>query len=254
MKKLLAALGCMVVVLVTLIALAVFNLDLLVKIAANRFTSRVTKTEMKLDDARISLRSGELTLKGLVVGNPEGFQAPHGVKVKSIFANLDEKTLFKDTIVLDLLEVVGPELTYEKGAGTDNFKTIMNNVKASVQREKTARKETGQEEGQGKEVVIRDLIVRDGTVRLFMPTPTGQSMTASFSELHLRDLGKGGASASEIVAQILAALNSRIISAEVEAELKKGFGGAGSQVDKAGKDARRELEKAGDRLKGLLGQ
>jgi hypothetical protein len=252
MKKLVVAFGCGGVLLVTLFALAIFNLDVLVEMATNRFASRITKTEVKIDDAKVSLRSGEVTLKGLFLGNPDGFQAPHAMKVASIFANLDEKTLLEDTIVLDRVEVVGAEITYEKAAGTDNFKTILNNVKASVQGE--AAKQEAAQAGQSKKVVIRDFIIRDGTVRLFMPMLAGQNITVSLSEIHLRNLGKEGTSASEIVAQILASLQGKITSPQIGAELTKGLGKVGSQMEKSGKDVQRELEKAGDRLKGLLGQ
>ena len=54
------------------------------------------------------------------------------MRVKSIYIKVDKKSLMKDPIIIDRIEIARPEITYEKAKGTDNFRAIIDNVKKSV--------------------------------------------------------------------------------------------------------------------------
>ena len=68
------------------------------------------------------------------------------MKVGSIYAKVDKKSLTGNTIVIDRIEVVGPDITYEKGSGMDDFQTILNNVKKSADKGKPSEGETAKPE------------------------------------------------------------------------------------------------------------
>ena len=112
------------------------------------------------------------------------------MKVGSIRLDVDETSLTSDTIIINTIEVVAPEINYEKSGGNDNFKTILNNVKNSVTSDNTTSKGSP-EVKTGKKIIINNFIVRDGKVSLIMPSLGGRSLTASLPDIHLKGLGKG---------------------------------------------------------------
>jgi len=61
--------------------------------------------------------------------------------------------------------VVAPEITYEKMDGTDNFQTILNNIKRTAGAEKRSEKKSGGK-GNGKRIIIKNFILRDGKIKL----------------------------------------------------------------------------------------
>ena len=87
----------------------------------------MTKTDLRINDVSISLFSGEAKLKDFYLGNPKGFKSLEAMSVNAIYADVDEKSISRDPIIIDRIEVAGPKITYEKVARTDNFKTILNN-------------------------------------------------------------------------------------------------------------------------------
>jgi hypothetical protein len=270
MKKWILIGACAVVVIVIVIlVLGLSNLGPIIKSAINTYGPKITKTEVGLGDVDISIFSGEAKLKDFSLGNPKGFKSPQAMKVGSIFAKVDEKSLAGDTIVIDRIEVVGPDITYEKVRGTDNFQTILNNVKKSTDKGKPSRGETAKSrKEEGKKLLIRDFVVREGKVNLAVTTPLGEkTISASLPDIHLKDLGKerGGASPEDVFEKVFAALHEKITSPVVTDMLNKELKTMGTSLDSLSEAAGKQLEtlKAGgkegtgsvtDKLKGVLGK
>jgi uncharacterized protein involved in outer membrane biogenesis len=268
MKKWILIGGCAVVVIViVIVVLGLSNLGPIIKRAVNTYGPEITKTEVRLGDVDISLFSGQAELKDFLLGNPKGFKSPQAMKVRSIFAKVDKKSLTGNTIIIDRIEVVGPDITYDKVGGTDNFQTILNNVKQSEEKGKPSEEKTAKpekEEG-GKKLLIRDFIIREGKVNLAVSTPLGEkTVSASLPDIHLKDLGKegGGASPGKIFEEVFAALHEKITSPVVSDMLNKELKGMGTSLEAVGGTATKQLEtlKAGgqkgvtEKLKGLLGK
>ena len=133
MKKLLLIGVVGIVIIVGALVFGVSKLGPLIKTAVNTYGPKLTKTELSLGDVSISLLSGKAELKDFFLGNPKGFTSPEAMKVGSIFIDIDEKSITRDTIVIHTIEVIAPAITYEKMRGADNFKTIMNNISSASQ-------------------------------------------------------------------------------------------------------------------------
>jgi len=73
---------------------------------------------------RVSFLSGKATITNFIMGNPKGFRSAHAMKAASITVDLELGSLLGDTIVVKRIEVIRPDIVYEKRGGTDNFKTI----------------------------------------------------------------------------------------------------------------------------------
>ena len=269
MKRwILIGVGVLVAVIIILLVVGVSNLGPIIKTAVNTYGPKITKTQVQLGDVGVSLLSTEAKLKDLILGNPEGFKSEQAMSVKSIHVNLDEKSLTKDTIIIDRIEVVAPKITYEKIRGTDNFQTIMNNVKKSVGADKTTGSpaEKGKK-GEGKKILIRDFIVRSGKVNLTMAVLGENTVSADLPDIHLKNVGqeKGGSSPAEAFKEIFAALYTNIKSPAVTEVLNKGLKNlnidtqaitqeAKKQLEDVGQSAKDEVKSTTDKLKVIFGK
>jgi len=99
--------------------------------------------------------------------------------VGSILVDVDEKSLMGDTMVIDRVAVVGPEITLEKVRGTDSFQTILKNVKEATGQSGSSKKEPvkTEEKGTGKSLLIKDFVLKDGKVTLSESVLAGKSVT-----------------------------------------------------------------------------
>jgi uncharacterized protein involved in outer membrane biogenesis len=251
--------GAVLVILVALVFFGLSKIGPLIKVAVNTYGPQITKTEVRLGDVSVSIFSGEAKLKDFLLGNPKGFTAPQAMKVGSVYVNVDEKSLTKDTLVIDKIEVVRPEITYERAGGTDNFQTILNNV-MSATGQATPAKKPAAEKGGGKKLLIRDFVLKDGKVSLTMAGLAGKTVTASLPDIHLKDIGKdqGGTAPAEAFKEVFAALHKEITSSGVTDSLKKGLKDAGLSAEalggEAGKAAESAAGEAGKQLRGLFGK
>lgn len=260
--------GVLVAVIIILLVVGVSNLGPIIKKAVNTYGPNITKTQVELGDVGVSLLSREAKLKDFILGNPEGFKSEQAMSVKSIHVNVDEKSLTKDTIIFDRIEVVAPEITYEKIRSTDNFQTIMNNVKKSVGAD-TATKPSAEKgkKGEGKKILIRDFVLRNGKVNLTMAALGENRVSAELPDIHLKNVGqkKGGEFPSEVFEEILAALYTNIKSPAVTEVLKKGLKNlnidtqaitqeAKKQMEDVGQNAKEKVKTKTDKLKKIFGK
>lgn len=263
MKKLWLFIATVVVFALVVVIFGLSNLGPLIKKAVNTQGPKITGTELSLGDVDVSLLSGQATLQKFLLGNPQGFSSPHAVAVKSIYVDVVEKSLTGETIIIDRIEVVGPDIYYEKGAGSDNFKALQNNIRRAAGSGSSSKATTESGEG-GKKLLIRDLVIRDGVVHLAVKGLAGQEISAALPAIHLQNIGqdKAGVTPAEAAQQIFAALYGKISSPDVSAALNKGLqslqGGAeqlGQEaVQQAGEKATKEVEAAKEKLKGLFGK
>ena len=266
MKKwIFIGLGAIVVLLVVVVVVGISKLGPIVKMAVNTYGPKITGTELHVDDVGISIFSAEAKLKKFFLGNPKGFKSPSAMKVGYVYVDVDEGSLTKDTIIIKKVEVVGPEITYEKRGKTDNFKSILNNVQKNVPKGESAKKEPAKE-GSGKKLIINDFILKNGKVDLAVAMPGGvladQEIKADLPDIHLKDIGKkkGGASPAEVAREIFAALYGKIQSPMVMGALNdqlKKLGGVGVEtIEKAATDvvkgAGKEAGSVTDKVKGLF--
>ena len=273
MKKwILIGLCAVAVVVVAVVLVGLSNLGPIIKNAVNTHGPRITKTEVRVGDVGVSIFSVEAKLKDFHLGNPKGFTSPHAMKVGAINLNVDETSIAGNPIIIDKIEVLAPEISYEKIGNTDNFKTILNNVKKTAGEDKKTAQKQPEKKGSEKKIIIRNFIVKGGKVNLTMSMLSGRVITASLPDIHLKDIGKkkGGETAAEAFDEIFKSLYSDITSPDVTANLNQGLKSLGSSFEalKKGspegiKDAQKGIESLKDAgegvedvtktLKGLLG-
>ena len=224
MKRGLAIGGGIVVVLILVIGVGGYfllsNLGSIVVAAVERYGSEVTQTQVSLADAEVDITSGKGALSGLKVGNPSGFQTDSAISLGEIAVKLDTGSVTEKTIVVTEIAVTQPEVTYEVGATGSNIDAIRQNVEAfaaaqggggggggtSGGDQPTA--DGGADGGAERKLVIDDLYIRGGTVKVSATFLEGETLSAVLPEIHLTDIGKdtGGATPQQVVERIVAAL------------------------------------------------
>lgn len=237
-----------IVVVVAVIIFGLSNLGPIIKRAVNSYGPKITKTELHVADVSVSVFSAEAKIKQFFLGNPTGFKTPSAMKVGSVIVNVDEKSLSSNTIVVDRIEVITPEITYEKIGKNDNFNTILKNITKTSGSEKSS-KEGSEKKGPGKKLIIQDFIVKKGKVNLDLSVygMGDKQISVPLPDIHLKDIGKkkNGASPAEAFKEVFAALYGTITSPAVTDVLSKQLTSLGVNFDSLGEDA---IKKLGDTM------
>lgn len=229
-----------VVVIVLVIALA--SVDSIVKAAIERVGSDVTKTTVTVEDVSISLRSGEGTIRGLVIGHPQGFEE-RTMRIGEARLALDIASLTSDTIIIREISVTAPQVTVEVNSAGTNVSRLQETLAQGGG--STASSDDNPEDK--KKLVIERITIADGRVDL-KAAGIDRGVGADLPSITLRDIGKesGGAEPADIAKVILAAVTSAAGQAAVRSGvLQKLESGVGDK-------AKSLLEKGTGGVRGIL--
>ena len=262
MKKLLKILLIVVPILVIVgLTVLYFSLGSIIRTGVETMAPKVTKTSVTLEDFDFSLFSGKIDIKGVTVGNPEGFKTPSAFKLDRVRVVVAPGSLLSDRIVVREIYIDGPQITYELSLSGSNIGRLKENVEAfagmadgAPAEPAEAEPESGEDEGPGKKVQIDDFLLKNGKVSLSATVMGGKALTVPLPEVHLTDIGKesGGKSMGEIVSEIFAAVASSITEVASGAGDLLKTGGEALQ-DSAGKAGETVKEGASNVLKGVKG-
>jgi len=235
MKKIIRLVLIAVVVLALLVVVGVhFFLDGAIKRGVETIGPKLTKTQVTLNNVSLSLLSGSGKMKGLVVGNPEGFKTQSAISVGNASLALQPKSLLADKVVVNSILFEAPEITFETDLKSVNLKKILSNVEeASGGSEKTPSQPKQSEAKAGKKLQVDDFLIKGGKVHVNVPI-MNQSATVNLPEIHMQDLGKGpdGITAAEL---------SRLVLKEIVAKAEDAASSALSDMAKDGKFLTKDL-------------
>ncbi len=264
MKKWIIRIVLAVVVLLVIgfIVVAV-QLDAILKKSVETIGPSVTKVDVKLEMAHLSVMGGNLKLKGLLVGNPPGYKSDFSMKLGSIEVTVKPSSIFSDKVIVDKIDIEGAEMTIEGGINDNNLTKIQANVNDVVG---GATPEGGQKgspppsEGgskSGKKLQITDFVMNGtkvhATLSVFGKTLTIPTLT--IPSIHLTNLGAGsdGVTPGELTRDVINEVTKQVIP-ELTAEATKVGKGALDAVGNFGKDGGDSVKKATSGLKSLFGK
>ncbi len=244
MKKLLIVLVLVVALAVGGGAILLSSVNSLLVKAVNTYGPDLVRTSVHLDEADISFWDGKGTLKGFSIGNPDGFRGEYSFRVNTIHAALDVGSLKDDVVVIDQIDVVAPDILYERTLNSDNLQTLVRNIRQATGTEKKSAGSRTTEEAKESRVLIRELIIRNGKVSLLLPgmnDPVGITLP----DIRLYDIGKesGSAAFSEVAVLILQSVSDAVLSSS-----RNAVGGAENILRDAGTNIGSQLDTAGDKL------
>lgn len=254
MKKWLVRIGlAAVALLIVVIAAVVIFLDGIVKKGVETAGPMITKVEVKLDKASVSLWGGSADLKGLVVGNPPGYTTECAMKIGDVSVSLKPMSVLSDRIVIRSIQVKSPEITIEGGLKENNLTKIESNLNGAPS--SSSGGATPAQGGKAKKLQVGDLEVSGAILHVKSPLLAGKMVSVPLPAIHLTDLGNGseGVTAAELTKKVMSSLMKEIVPAATKALSNAGADalGLGKDAGKQGEDA---LKKAGSGLKSLIGQ
>lgn len=248
-KRRLMVLGavCVLFLLLVFVAITVW-LKPLIRKGVETYGPDIVDAELKVDEVTIGPYRGLADIKGLVVGNPEGFKEPTAIDAKSVEVRLRLRSLLTDTVVIKEILIEEPVITYEKGQGSDNLRHLQKNAM------EWAKSLSSGDSESSKKVVIERFRVRNGTLRVKLPGLP--AVPVRLADIERRNIGGESSDVMNFGQATEDLLGSLHLNAS-DAVAK-----AGDSIEKAGKEALesgkdlgdKAIKGAGDAIKGLFGQ
>jgi uncharacterized protein involved in outer membrane biogenesis len=247
MKKLLIRIliGLVVLVIVVVVAIGLF-LDSAIKKGVETVGPQITKVDIKLDGVNLSLRAGSATIKGLVVGNPEGYKTPHAISVGSASVVVRARSVLSDKIIIKSIRVEAPEITYEGNLlGADNLHKILGNVSSAAGTGSGADSASSSGGKPAKKLQVDDFLITGAKVIVSIKGTGGLAAPVTIPDIHLSNLGQGpeGITAAELTKQVLEIVTADVVKYAVSQATDIGKGVLDTATG-AGKGTTESVEKA----------
>jgi len=224
-----------VLIVVVVIGLSLF-LDSIVKKGLETVGPKITRVSINVDAVNLSLLNGSAKVKGLVVGNPEGYKTPQAISIGSTDVGVNPLSVFSDKIVVRSVLVETADITFEGGLSGNNLSKIMDNVNASAKRGGPASTNTTAKAANesGRRFEVDDLLITGAMVHVSLTGMGGRETTLPLPDVHLTNLGKNGAgiTATDLTRCVLGAITTGAIKAVANATTN-----IGKNAGNLGKDA-----------------
>ena len=259
MKKILVrGLVALVVVVLLVVVCIGFFLDGAVKRGVETVGPMLAKVEVKLNSVNLSLLSGSGKIKGLLVGNPEGYKTPSSIQVGTASLALQPSSIFSDKVIVKSIRVDAPEITFETDLKGNNLSKILANLQAATGSADNAPStptpaDKSKQAKAGKKLQVDDFLITGGRIHVTLTTLGTQSATVPLPEIHLAALGQGpeGITTAELAKRVIEAIEKEAIKASsaTVADLAKN---ATALTKAIGTNATGTVDKISQGLGGLL--
>jgi hypothetical protein len=209
MKKIIWIVGLGLVVLLIVIVVAIgLNLGPIIKVGMEQIGPKVAQVSVKVDEVDVAILTGSATVKGLIVGNPQGFSTPQAISVGNIAVKLDPLSVTSSKIVVLSIHVESPEITFEGGLSNNNLTKIADNVNAAAKNIAPA-----QSNKPAPKIEVDDFLITGAKVHLYF-TGLGNK-DISLPDIHLTDLGRdsNGLTPAELTSAVMGAVSRDTLTA-----------------------------------------
>jgi hypothetical protein len=246
LKKLAVVVAVVVAAVVVFVAIGVSNLGGIVAKAIETVGPKITKTTVTVAGVSLSPSSGAGEIRGLVLGNPEGYSSPHSIELGSARIAIDPKSILADKVHITSVAITQPVITIEGGLGDNNLKKILANAQSFAGSEKS--KPAGDANaGPSKKLQVDDVTLTGAQVAVKFSMLGGKGLTVPLPDIHLTGLGTGpdGITGGELAQKIISSLYDEAIPAVTKAVA----GAAGSVGDAAKSGVEKAAKGLGDLFK-----
>lgn len=264
-KKILAITGAVILVL-----LVVFMLSLgqIIKTAVNTAGPKLAGVPVHLNSAIVNPLTGRVRIKGLVIGNPAGFNTPSAMELNDFKLNIKMSSLFSKAIVIQEILIDAPQITYEKSLRSSNLSTLQANLAPKETAAPKTEAAPEKKKGAAKKVIIDDFQFNGAKVNVTITALGGHKVSLPLPPVHLKNIGRssGGASPAEVVSEVFGSISKAVVqvassTGNMAGKALKGTGGAakgalknaGSMATDAAKGATDAAKGAADSVKKGIG-
>lgn len=220
MKKFLWIFGVGAAALLVVVSLGVgFYLGPIVKIGLEQLGPRIAQVAIKVDAIDISLITGSAAIKGLVIGNPEGYASSQAMSVGHVAVRVSPMSCVTHKIVVYSVHVESPEITFEGGLSRNNLSKILDNINSFSKNlnpstpSSPSNTAASSSSNPALKIEVDDFLVTGAKVHVNLSGLVSRDI--SLPDIHLMDLGKdsGGLSPSDLAGTILKVISKDTLTA-----------------------------------------
>lgn len=223
-----------------------FYLDSIVKSSIEIVGSSVLGTAVTVDSVSISPLSGQGTISGLRVENPEGFDSQYAFELDSVLVSIDVNSVFTDAAEIESIIIMQPIVTYETKITTDNIRTLLDNLSEG----EVTSSDPEVTDDSAQQIVIREFRMVDSQLN-FVSSLVSAPIT--LADIEIRDIGAEGgtASAANAVRVVLQELIGSILDADLPSLdlLRESVEG---RIEDGAQRVEEAVEDLGGRLRNIL--
>jgi hypothetical protein len=247
MKKWHKRLGITLLVILSLLIISTSLVgDYLIKQTVNTAGPKLLRVPVSLEDVTFRPILGRVALKGLHIGNPEGFKSKSLFDIARLDIRLRVRSLFTSKIIIDSIDISGTELTYERNLKTSNIDSLMTKLAPppAAGEEKEIAKPS-QKEAPGKKVIIKKLSINGTRVHVALTALGGHGFILPLPPIYLSNIGgnEDGVTFSEALTEIMGAIVKSVSNAVV---------GSGKLLGSSAAEIGKGAEKAVEGIKNLF--
>jgi uncharacterized protein involved in outer membrane biogenesis len=242
MKKVLLIAGAAILILIVVL---MFSLGRIIKTGVNTMGPKLAGVPVKLETAVVNPLTGMVQIKGLVVGNPVGFNTPSAMELGDFKLKIKMSSLFSEAIVIEEILISEPQITYEKSLKSSNLSTLQANLTSTAaETPAPAAPEAKPEKkkGEAKKVIIDAFLFDGAKVNVTITALGGKKLTIPLPPIHMQNIGRasGGAKPVEVISEVFNAISKVVFEA-----VAAGGEMAGKALKDVGNNAENALKDAG---------
>ncbi|PCI75852.1 MAG: hypothetical protein COB20_11950 [SAR86 cluster bacterium] len=223
-----------------------FYLDSIVKSGIEVVGSSVLGTAVTVDSVSLSPLSGQGSISGLRVENPEGFDSQYAFELDSVLININVNSVFTDAAEIESIIIMQPIITYETKITSDNIRTLLDNLSEGG----SASSDPEASDDSGQQIIIREFRMVDAQLN-FVSAIVSAPIT--LADIEIRDIGaeNGTASAANAVRVVLQELVTSILGADLPSldELRESVE---DRIQDGAQRVEEAVEDLGGRLRSIL--
>lgn len=262
MKLTVRIVAILAVVLVLLAVAGFLFIDSIARSTIEQATAYATDVEVTLDGADLGVTSGTLTLRGLTIGNPEGYDGDHFLTLDEGDMDVELSTVNRDTIQVPTVVLSGLSIVLEKKEGKANYEVILENLE-KVSGEAPPE---GEPSEAGSGVNIQTLRIEDitATIKGYPPFPATPVNVPAIELYHVPDGDQSPGTIAKVVGVVIASTLQAVATSipglpgDLTGALNEGLAGVGDlgaqAVEQVGEAAARAIDDAAGRATELVGE
>jgi hypothetical protein len=166
-----------------------FYLDSIVKSGIEVVGSNLLGTVVTVDSVSLSPLSGQGSISGLRVENPEGFESQYAFELDSVLVSIDVNSVFTDAAEIESIVIMQPVITYETKIASDNIRTLLDNLDEGD----APSSDPETEDDSAQQIIIREFRMV-GSQLNFVSALVSAPIT--LADIEIRDIGAESATAS----------------------------------------------------------
>ena len=228
--------GSIALIVIAVFLFIIMNFSQIAKKAIEHFGSEIVGVPVTVGFVMISPLSGKGEIRGLTIGNPEGYKESYLLKIKSLSMSLDTASLLGDPIHIKHIKITKPDINWEGNFKRSNLTEVNRNVDAFNRKLASTY---GLDSTESKNVFIRTLKIQDAVAHVqFKGLGLGKTKV-KVADIEMNNIGTAekGVSFSQVSQKIFSKLGSSI-TASIQASPEfagKAVKGVVDEVEKGGK-------------------